>query len=243
MAMRQFNKNILAIDTALGASSVGVAVSGGSDSHENIKKMNRGQAEALIPQVDAIVDGAGIAMSDLDYIVTTRGPGAFAGLRIGLSSARSYGLALSVPVIGLVTCDVIARQYLEKQSLSETQSLLVLIETKRKDFYYCVYNHKGENIHGPAAASAAGIEAIFTADQTVIAIGDAIERFEKTAKDSQFQYMSGFDLPSPKMMLGIAQLIIDEQLTAAYPPDPLYLRDADVSISKKEVRTLEGYKG
>jgi len=51
--------------------------------------MERGHAEALAPMIEDAMREAGIAFAALDGIAVTVGPGAFTGLRIGLSMARA----------------------------------------------------------------------------------------------------------------------------------------------------------
>jgi tRNA threonylcarbamoyl adenosine modification protein YeaZ len=120
--------NILAIDVSITGCSVAIF---NQDSNLSLSKFfdtDRGQAEILIPMIDDIVRKAHLQMSDIDLIAVTRGPGSFTGVRIGLATARSLGLALNIPVIGISTLDVIARAHGDK-------SALFLIDTKRGDFY------------------------------------------------------------------------------------------------------------
>jgi tRNA threonylcarbamoyl adenosine modification protein YeaZ len=120
--------NILAIDVSVTGCSVAIF---NQDSHLSLSKFfetDRGQAELLIPMIDDIVREANLEMSDIGLIAVTLGPGSFTGVRIGLATARSLGLALNIPVIGLSTLDVIARAHDDK-------SAVFLIDTKRGDFY------------------------------------------------------------------------------------------------------------
>ena len=124
---------ILAFDTAMGGCSVAVWNAETGDSVSETRRMTRGQSEILVPMVQDILARAGRKFSDLGLIATTIGPGAFTGLRIGLSTARSFGLALDVPVAGVLTTEAIARMAQEKTN--SANKIVVIIETKREDFY------------------------------------------------------------------------------------------------------------
>lgn len=95
---------VLALDTALGATSVAVIdFPGGEVQASASQTMERGHAEVLIPQVRDVMAAVPGGFASLDRIVTTVGPGSFTGLRVALSAARSFALALDIPVIG-VSC-------------------------------------------------------------------------------------------------------------------------------------------
>jgi len=48
----------------------------------------RGQAERLLPMVDAVVRKSGLSALALDIVGATIGPGSFTGIRVGLAAAR-----------------------------------------------------------------------------------------------------------------------------------------------------------
>src|SRR5262249_27068835 len=125
-------QNILAIDTALGACSAGLRVNGKHFARSEI--MLSGHAERLMPMINEVMEEAGVKFPDLDTVVTTTGPGAFTGLRIGLSAAKSLGLALDIPVFGITTLQALALQYSAEKKPSGP--LGVILETKREDFYF-----------------------------------------------------------------------------------------------------------
>lgn len=95
---------VLAVDTALGATSVAVVdFPAGRVLAVASEPMERGHAEALIPMVRATMAEAGTRFDQLDRIVTTVGPGSFTGLRVAISAARAFGLAARIPVTGVST--------------------------------------------------------------------------------------------------------------------------------------------
>ena len=93
---------LLAIDTALPAVSACLFDSTlGPMAQERIE-MQRGHAEALLPLIERLMSQGG-GFGRLDRIAVTVGPGSFTGIRVGLSAARAFGLALKIPVVGVST--------------------------------------------------------------------------------------------------------------------------------------------
>ena len=91
--------NILAIDTATEACSAALLI--GGECRQQFQTMPRGHTQALLPMVHALLADAQLVLSDLDGLAVGRGPGAFTGVRIGVSAAQGLALGLGVPVIGV----------------------------------------------------------------------------------------------------------------------------------------------
>ncbi|MCC2616420.1 tRNA (adenosine(37)-N6)-threonylcarbamoyltransferase complex transferase subunit TsaD [Aestuariibacter halophilus] len=62
---------------------------------------SRDHVRKLIPLIEAALDEASCAASDIDGIAYTRGPGLVGALLVGASVARSLGYAWQVPVLGV----------------------------------------------------------------------------------------------------------------------------------------------
>lgn len=236
-------KNILAFDTALSGINVGF-VSREINQLERYIETEREQASKLIPTIQGVLEEAKCGFNDLDLIVSTIGPGSFTGLRIGLCTARIMSMTLNIPLIGLSTLDIMRHQYLQELGQVEpSQVFLMLLETKRKDFYGAFYNAQGNEIGEPFATSAPVIlEKISEMHQGVyIRIGgDCLERFkEDIDTDSiDIDFLPDFQRVAPVLMARYGAEMFAEKGTQKEPIEPLYLREADVSFSNKPVRKL-----
>lgn len=120
---------VLAFDVSVTGCSVCVLDTASGETFVNRVDTERGQAELLIPMIGETCRQASIEMKDISCIAVTRGPGSFTGVRIGLATARSLGLALNCPVFGFSTLDVMARGYVG------AAPVLFLVDTKRGDYY------------------------------------------------------------------------------------------------------------
>lgn len=62
---------------------------------------SRAHVEAMVPTLQRAVEDAGVALSDLDAIAVTAGPGLSGALLVGVAAAKSLALALERPLYGV----------------------------------------------------------------------------------------------------------------------------------------------
>src|SRR5258706_15839780 len=62
---------------------------------------SRAHLEAMLPTMQRALDTAGIALSDIDAIAVTAGPGLAGALLVGVAAAKAYALAAGKPLYGV----------------------------------------------------------------------------------------------------------------------------------------------
>ncbi len=62
---------------------------------------SRAHLEAMVPAVDRALATAGAALSDIDAIAVTAGPGLAGALLVGICAAKAYAIALGKPLYGV----------------------------------------------------------------------------------------------------------------------------------------------
>lgn len=72
------------------------------------------QTVEAMPAIARMVARCGLSARDIGGVVVGLGPGSFTGLRVGLSIAKGLAVALSVPVVGIVTLDAVAYAYADR---------------------------------------------------------------------------------------------------------------------------------
>lgn len=85
--------NYLMIDTAEGTRAL-LCAGGAYYYDENLK--NAG-SETLLPMIDGLLKRANIAIADVDILGACVGPGSFTGLRIGLTTIKTFCYSLNKP--------------------------------------------------------------------------------------------------------------------------------------------------
>jgi len=132
--------------------------------------MERGQAEALMPMIAAVMGEAGITYAALDRIAVTVGPGSFTGVRAGLAAARGLTLASKVPTVGILTSSALAAA-IPAAERATADRILVAIDTKRGDLYVQQFLADGVALETPVAMEPAALPAWIGAHRVVI-VGD-----------------------------------------------------------------------
>lgn len=227
---------LLFVDTAMNACSAAVEDGGIVTAHS--RAMHRGQAEMLAPFMAQVMAEGGIGFDRLEAVAVTVGPGTFTGLRVGMAAAKGVALARDIQVIGLTTLEIIAAQMADE---SNDRDILVVIESKRSDFYLQLFDRDGRAKHAPQAMEAANIAAAYGAAGCLVC-GDAGGRLRADITEGGSPWPQLWTAreclyPSPQAALKLAA-----QRLGAGPvkvPEPLYLRPADVSQPKVK-RIIEG---
>jgi tRNA threonylcarbamoyladenosine biosynthesis protein TsaB len=96
-----FNRALLALDTS--TDQAGVAVRHDEQVATLAWQAGRNHTVQLLDQVHRLLGLAGLEPGDLGGVVVAIGPGAFTGLRVGMSVAKGLCMALDLPLAGVST--------------------------------------------------------------------------------------------------------------------------------------------
>ncbi len=98
---------ILAVETATSWQSValveGDRVLGRSD-----EEAAGSHAKTLLPAIDRLLAGCGLALTDLDGLAVSIGPGSFTGLRVGLATMMGFRAVTGLPLAAVPTLEAMA---------------------------------------------------------------------------------------------------------------------------------------
>jgi tRNA threonylcarbamoyl adenosine modification protein YeaZ len=198
---------ILAIDTAMLFSSVAVLERGEVIFAEAGTSL-RSHAEELGPMLQRAI---GERADELTSVVVGRGPGSFAGLRVGLVAGQTIGWALDLPVIGVCTLDAIA------MNANSRFTGYVVTDARRLELYYGRYL-AGKRQSGPEVASRERLLELVGSNEVV---GD-VDLMAATDRKA-----SGKTSVDPRSLAAVALAAVAGQVTD--PPRPYYVRAPDIS--------------
>lgn len=98
---------LLAFDTQ-GPALSAAAAQGGAVILDRAETAERGQADRILPLLEALLAEAGWRWRDVELLAVTVGPGGFTAIRTGLAVARALALALDRPAYGIGTLEATA---------------------------------------------------------------------------------------------------------------------------------------
>ncbi|MFK7839074.1 MAG: tRNA (adenosine(37)-N6)-threonylcarbamoyltransferase complex dimerization subunit type 1 TsaB [Bdellovibrionales bacterium] len=216
-------QKILMLDTAMDGCGVAVFDAQRDQVFEIYNDESYGQAQRLVPMVQEVLGQADVSFDDLSDVIVCNGPGTFTGIRIGLATAGTFGLALEVPVHSITSLQALALC----ASLEEGGSdFLTLVETRRQDFYCQYFDEKGN----PQSDSQSLMQDNIVFGDCLL-IGNAVLRFDPNG-DYTHSKISRIDVGL------IARLFASDRACFSSDISPIYLRAPDVSQPKNKPRTL-----
>jgi len=98
--------------------------------------------ELLAPSITSCLSEAGLVRQDLTAVVVGVGPGPYTGLRVGVVTARTLGLALEIPVYGVCSLDAMAH------ASGLCGLFVVTSDARRKELFWATYDEAGR-LDGP----------------------------------------------------------------------------------------------
>lgn len=108
---------ILSIDSSSVSASAAVTENGRILAEEFV---NNGYTHSatLMPIIEKVLRVSETAVSDLDLLAITNGPGSFTGVRIGIASAKGICDAANIPCFAVSTLEAIAKPLSTKDALA-----------------------------------------------------------------------------------------------------------------------------
>lgn len=209
---------LLAIDTAAGPCAACVFDAGsGEVAGREVRDIGKGHAEHLMAVIEAAMRQAAMEFAQLGAVAVSVGPGSFTGVRVGVSAARGFALALNVPAIGVTTLEAIAA---DARAAFGQRSVLSALDAGRGEIHAAVYDEHSALRYGPAVITIE--EAIGLAEATAAVVAGSAAPLVAAARPESDVGPTG----------ATADIVTYARLAAARGgggerPRPVYLREAD----------------
>ena len=194
---------ILAMDTATMVSSVAVAT-GERVLAELTAETRFTHSETLVVNIEEVMRLADVKREDLSAVAVSLGPGSFTGLRIGLAAAKAIAYALSIPLVGVPTLEVLAAAFPSPGAV-----VAPLIDAQKGNAYFALYRSAEQGLICEKEVAVASLQEIIATiaeiKSPVMIAGDFTRKLA----------MKDIELPKNAMLAPITHIMPRAALVAA----------------------------
>ncbi|MBI1814139.1 MAG: tRNA (adenosine(37)-N6)-threonylcarbamoyltransferase complex dimerization subunit type 1 TsaB [Deltaproteobacteria bacterium] len=165
----------LGLDTATWTASVGIDRDGVAVA-QRTERVENTLAAAIIPLIDGVLTQARIAISDLDAIAVSAGPGSFTGLRVGLSTAKGLAYAANAHLVAVPTLEALARALGPR-----TETVWTILDARRSEIYAASFRWRGDQLDRVVAEMAIApreLARFVSGPEDVVFIGDGVDEYQ-----------------------------------------------------------------
>jgi tRNA threonylcarbamoyladenosine biosynthesis protein TsaB len=129
--------NVLALDTSTSMASVAV-ITAASVIAESAFSCNRSLSARLVPEIDHLLELAGLTIGDVDLFAASTGPGSFTGVRCGVATIQGLALATGKPCAGFSSLAVLSMNFMRA-----THPVCALLDARKNEVYAGLYDCSG----------------------------------------------------------------------------------------------------
>jgi tRNA threonylcarbamoyladenosine biosynthesis protein TsaB len=226
----------LALDTSTPGGSCAVTRDG-AVIRESVGDRDCPHDSRLPADLIALLEGARIALPDVDLYAVATGPGSFTGLRIGIATMQGLAFAAGKPLIGVPGFDALAhiasRNAVQAFRQKRAPAVATWVDAWRGDVFAARYQHDVQ-IDPPTVEKPAALLARITG--ATLFIGDAIPVYGDLIRLTLGDRALFADPPAPALAATIAHIATRTARAGAQsvPDDirPLYIRRPDAEITR-----------
>jgi tRNA threonylcarbamoyl adenosine modification protein YeaZ len=194
---------------------------------EIVLPRGREHLENLAPLVQQILDDRQILLEDFDGLAAAVGPGSFSGIRIGLATVKGMALALSKPVVGISSLDVLAWQ-----AVSEGETGACFIDARRSEVYTALYRRGHDDLEvldGPMLVKVEDVSRLADRlNRHKLVICGETDIVEAVAKENPDFVPSRVAHPSPGALASLAErYFLRGKGRGVHELTPQYIRRSD----------------
>lgn len=223
---------ILGITTS--TAQVGCAIGG----HEGIlgsvqSTRGRRHAETLTPAIEFLCRQTRVDLSDIGAIAVDVGPGMFTGLRVGVASAKALSYARRLPMVGVMSLDLLAFPLRHS-----TRLIVCAVDAGRSELFHASYRHVPggvQRVSGPELASPDDLASdLLATNDEVLLVGDGALRHRRAFEDNvRVELADPFvAFPHAGSLVQLAHArALREDFVAPGEVAPVYLRKPDAEIN------------
>lgn len=190
-------------------------------------------AEFLMPAIEFLMHQAEVGYRNLSAVAVGLGPGLFTGMRIGVATAKTIAQALSIPIVGIASLDVLAYEIRNSPRL-----LCPVVDAKRNEVAFAFYRQVPGGIARVGKYTVGSPQRLLAeiqgSGEDVLAVGNGALLYRRDLSEAgkvEFGSISNaFPRATPLVELAMNRLL-KEDYDRLFELNPLYMRRSDAEIN------------
>jgi tRNA threonylcarbamoyladenosine biosynthesis protein TsaB len=214
---------ILVFDASIEGFAVGVFDNNGIQMHALNNLEPYAHTELLVPTIQQMLSECNVSFQDISQVITTKGPGSFTGIRVGLATAAGLRAALRIPVAIVNTLEALVNSV---DKMDGTSAIVhAVLDTKCGDLYHQSFEYENDKWISVSAPESISVQAldetiesglILTHPSSVAVLGSRTAQVSPLTLGGLFKAFKENPIPSSDLQ-------------------PLYVRSANISAPKQNV--------
>ncbi len=176
-----------------------------------------------------------LAVSDIDLLVASIGPGSFTGVRITLATMKGLAFATGKPIVGVPSLDALARPL-----FGRGPAVLAALDARRAEVYAAAFASDGQPIFAAAAMSpvevATSLCRTLKDDDLIIGVGEGVLAYRNDLHAILGNRLHLAAAPEHSIRASfLVQIALERGLEPADPAtiEPMYLRRSEAEVKRE----------
>lgn len=203
--------------------------------HTNLHKNH---SVRLMPAIDQLLQDLAISPKDLEGIAVAVGPGSYTGIRIGVTTAKTFAYTLDLPLYIESTLTVLAMN-----ACRFPEVIVPMIDARRNRVYTGAYQVQGEIvgevIEQQVVSISDWLERLDQLDQRLLFLGDDVHKYQSIIQETLGE-KALFGLPSENIprasQLGVLAM---QKWSREETPSPLHFTPNYLQMTEAEAKWME----
>lgn len=193
----------------------------------------------LLPAIEFLMRQADLSYRNISAVAVGLGPGLFTGMRVGITTGKTIAQALSVPVIGVASLDLLAFDTRYSGKL-----ICPVLDAKRSEVFFAFYRQVPGGITRVSGYMVGSPEKLvgeidYLGEETLLVGNGALlykSRLEEAEKTEFGSIATAFPRATSLVELALPRLF-REDFDRLFDVEPFYMRrsDAEINWEKRNV--------
>ena len=228
---------ILAVDTSTKIGAVGFLDTASGAAGETNLSVSQTHSQRLLGSIDHLLSALGWALSEVDVLAASIGPGSFTGLRIGVSIMQGLAVAQGKTLTPFSSLQALAQNYAGCPHL-----VCPMIDAKMGEVFTALFRFDGDKLLTEAREQAVPPDKIVTlaSERKTIFLGDGANVYAQTITNGmKAEYVIAPSYLSKPRGICAAQLVAQAASErGGVDPSQIrarYLRKSNAELAKEKV--------